>query len=138
VLVEQVCRKEKHKVSGRNRQNIKVVFEGGKALIGMIKKVRVASVVGHTLAGTALLAVLAAGLPLMPASAETVDEYFVSGDYENTVREGVKLVQSYKGRTVYYKIGQLMWAAMTSPGRISIYSWIRPQRAGSRRWPNWA
>ncbi len=106
VLVEQICRKEKHKVSGRNRQNIKVVFEGGRALIGAIKKVKVSSVVGHTLAGTALLALLAAGLPLMPAAAETIDEYFVSGDYENTVREGVKLVQSYKEKDkLYYMIG---------------------------------
>jgi tRNA-2-methylthio-N6-dimethylallyladenosine synthase len=106
VLVEQICRKEKHKVSGRNRQNIKVVFEGGKALIGMIKKVRVASVVGHTLTGAVLLAMLMAGFPLMNVAAETIDEYFVSGDYENTVREGVKLVQSYKEKDkLYYMIG---------------------------------
>ncbi|MDD5270853.1 MAG: tRNA (N6-isopentenyl adenosine(37)-C2)-methylthiotransferase MiaB, partial [Candidatus Omnitrophica bacterium] len=121
VLVESICRKEKHKVTGRNRQNIKAVFEGGRELIGMIKKVRVDSVVGHTLAGSALMLMvfLAATAATAPVSAETVEEYFVSGDYENTVREGVKQVGSSREQDkLYYMIG-------TSLNKIGRYDLAR-------------
>jgi len=106
VLVEGICRKEKHKVTGRNRQNIKSVFEGGSALIGAIKRVKIRSIVGHTLVGTAALAVLFCGISLSSARAETVEQYFVTGDYEDTVREGVKLLgTSQEKDKLFYMIG---------------------------------
>ncbi len=106
VLVESICRKEKHKVTGRNRQNIKAVFEGASSLIGTIKKVKISSVVGHTLAGSAVTAALFCAISLAPARAETVEEYFVKGDYENAAREGVKGLEASKERDkMYYVIG---------------------------------
>jgi tRNA-2-methylthio-N6-dimethylallyladenosine synthase len=119
VLVENVCRKEKHKVTGRNRQNIKAVFEGGSALIGTIKRVKISSIVGHTLAGTAALVVLFCGMPRSEANAATVEEYFVKGDYENTVREGVKELGTSKEQDkMYYMIG-------TSLNKIGRYDLAR-------------
>jgi tRNA-2-methylthio-N6-dimethylallyladenosine synthase len=121
VLVENICRKEKHKVTGRNRQNIKVVFEGGKDLIGTLKSVKVSSVVGHTLAGSAAVFILFCGHFAFPANAAaaTVEEYFVTGDYDNTVREGVKQIGSSKEQDkLYYMIG-------TSLNKIGRYDLAR-------------
>ncbi|MFA5164016.1 MAG: tRNA (N6-isopentenyl adenosine(37)-C2)-methylthiotransferase MiaB [Candidatus Omnitrophota bacterium] len=121
VLVESICRKEKHKVTGRNRQNIKAVFEGGRELIGTLKNVKVSSVVGHTLAGGALMfmVLFAAAAAAAPVFAETVEEYFVGGDYENTVREGVKQVGNSKEQDkLYYMIG-------TSLNKIGRYDLAR-------------
>jgi len=121
VLVESICRKEKHKVTGRNRQNIKAVFEGGRELIGTLKKVKVSSVVGHTLAGSALMLIVfcAAAAATAPVFAETIEEYFVSGDYENTVREGVKQAgNSREQDKIYYMIG-------TSLNKIGRYDLAR-------------
>jgi tRNA-2-methylthio-N6-dimethylallyladenosine synthase len=121
VLVENICRKEKHKVTGRNRQNIKAVFEGGKELIGTLKDVKVSSVVGHTLAGGAVMLMLFCGRFAINASAATVtvEEYFVTGDYDNTVREGVKQIGSSKEQDkLYYMIG-------TSLNKIGRYDLAR-------------
>ena len=51
VLIENICRKEKHKVTGRNRQNIKVALAGNSDLIGKLKTVKINSVFCHTLVG---------------------------------------------------------------------------------------
>ncbi|MDD5072747.1 MAG: MiaB/RimO family radical SAM methylthiotransferase, partial [Candidatus Omnitrophica bacterium] len=110
VLVEKVCRKEKHKVTGKNRQNIKVALVGTSELIGRLKTVKVSSVFGHTLVGGAMLfMVLAGGIFSNSAKAETtaaIEGYFVSGDYENTVREGIKALEMSKEKDkVFYMIG---------------------------------
>jgi len=110
VLVEGICRKERHKVTGRNRQSIKVVLEGGKELVGTVKKVKISSIVGHTLVGSAvLLMLLFGGVFSGTARAETtesVERYFIGGDYEDTVREGVKLLETSQEKDkVFYMIG---------------------------------
>ena len=110
VLVENICRKEKHKVTGRNRQNIKVVTVGTSDLIGKLKTVMVESVLAHTLVGAAVLfIVLAGGIFCNAVKAEvtgTIEGYFVSGDYENTVREGVKALETSREKDkVFYMMG---------------------------------
>ncbi len=110
VLVENICRKEKHKVTGRNRQNIKVVTVGTSDLIGKLKTVMVESVLAHTLVGAAVLfIVLAGGIFCNAVKAEitgTIEGYFVSGDYENTVREGVKALGTSREKDkVFYMMG---------------------------------
>jgi len=109
VLVEGKCRKETSKLMGRNRQNIKVVFpvpagDGKAGLAGTLKKVAIRSVLGHTLVGSAMLCAVLFGTAFCgTARAETPEEYFVSGDYENTVREGIKVIETSreKDKTLY-------------------------------------
>ncbi len=107
VLVESVCRKEKHKVTGRNRQNIKVVFPGDAGLIGKLKGVSVRSVIGHTLVGTAMVCMIMSGPAVCnAAAAEKAEEYFVTGDYDNAVREGLKELDTSREKDkIYYLIG---------------------------------
>lgn len=106
VLTEEICRKDKEKVMGRNRQNIKVALRGDEKMIGKLAKVRVKGVKGHTLMGEMILSVilfcfLRAGI----AKAATVDEYFVKGDYENAAREAGRALSSStkdSDRTYYF------------------------------------
>ena len=110
VLVEGRCRKESGKVMGRNRQNIKVAFQGDTGLIGVLKKVRIRLVLGHTLVGVAASFILLAGGALCndarAATAEDVEGYFVRGDYEDTVREGVKILETSQEKDkIFYMIG---------------------------------
>ena len=110
VLVGGKCRKESGKVMGRNRQNIKVALAGTSELIGRLKTVKVNSVFGHTLVGCAMLfMILSGGMFCNSAKAETTDAvegYFVSGDYENTVREGLKALETSRQKDkIFYMIG---------------------------------
>ncbi|MFA5339918.1 MAG: tRNA (N6-isopentenyl adenosine(37)-C2)-methylthiotransferase MiaB [Candidatus Omnitrophota bacterium] len=120
VLVEKVCRKEKHKVTGRNRQNIKVALAGTSELIGRLKTVRISSVFGHTLVGVMLFMVFFSGIFFNSAKAETtgtIEGYFVSGDYENTVREGVKALEMSKEKD---KIFYMMGTSLNKLGRYDL------------------
>lgn len=95
VLIESECRKEKHKVTGRNRQNLKVALVGKNDLIGKLKMVKINSVFGHTLVGgLAALAVLFGPASFNEANARTAEEYFVLGDYEAAAREAAKTLSS--------------------------------------------
>ncbi|MDP2942847.1 MAG: MiaB/RimO family radical SAM methylthiotransferase, partial [Candidatus Omnitrophota bacterium] len=95
VLVENICRKEKHKVTGRNRQNLKVALTGKSDLIGKLKMVKINSIFGHTLVGSLVaLTVLFGPVFFNEANAQTPEEYFVRGDYENAAREATKTLSS--------------------------------------------
>ena|GEM_PF-19985 len=108
VLVEGMCRKDKGKVIGRNRQNIKVALDGKSELIGKLKKVRVTSVIGHTLVGSLVTFMVLVGSAFFnEARAATAEDYFVCGDYEKAVYEAKHLLYSSIAEKdkIYYILG---------------------------------
>lgn len=108
VLVEGRCRKDKGKLIGRNRQNIKVVLDGKDDLIGKLAKAKVKGIRGHTLiGGLTLILLLFCPQLFSKANAATVDEYFVNGDYENVAHEAGRLLSSTTKEQdkVYYILG---------------------------------
>lgn len=108
VLIDGVCRKEREKVMGKNRQNMKVALKGDGVSMGSLKNVRITSVFGHTLVGSlVVLAVLFCPVFFNEAAADSVEEYFVKGDYDNASREGIKAlsVRSNGKDRLYYIVG---------------------------------
>lgn len=108
VLVETRCRKDKDKLIGRNRQNIKVALDGVDDLIGKTVNVKIKGTRGHTLIGGVILSlVFLLASHISTADAAGVEEYFVNGEYEDAVRESSRLLSSgpKEADKIYYILG---------------------------------
>jgi len=108
VLIEDRCRKDKGKLIGRNKQNIKVVLNGEDEMIGKLTRVEAKGIRGHTLIGGLVLSLFLFCAQLSSeAIAANIDKYFVNGEYENAVLEARRLLSSEpkEADKIYYILG---------------------------------